>query len=426
MRVAIIGSGIAGNVVAYRLHRGHDITVYEAGDYAGGHTHTHELDVSGKKLRIDSGFIVFNQRTYPNFIALLQELGIEQQKSNMSFSVRCEQTGLEYNGTSLNSLFAQRRNLFRPTFYRMIRDIIRFNRQAPELLSQSYSSVTLGDYLESNKYSNEFTNHYIIPMGSAIWSANVRQMLEFPARNFIRFFANHGMLSVNDRPQWYVVKGGSRSYVDAMIRPFRERIRLNSRVDRIERDSEKVTLTTVHGDREHYDYVFIATHSNQALAMLAEPAHIEKRVLAAIPYQENEAVLHTDTSVLPRRRLAWAAWNYHILPSTARRVAVTYNMNILQGLDEQKTYCVTLNNSAAIDPARIMKKMVYDHPVYTVEGVRAQNRHNELNGINRTFYCGAYWGNGFHEDGVVSAMNALNAFFKQVPGHEQLPIRRPG
>ena len=425
MKIAIIGTGISGNVVAHHLHKNHDITVYEANDYIGGHTHTHDLDVDDKKLRIDSGFIVFNQRTYPNFIALLETLGIEKQKSNMSFSVKCEKTGLEYNGTSLNSLFAQRRNLLRPAFFRMIRDIIRFNRQAPELLMQPQRNEMLGDYLDAGKYSDEFINHYIIPMGSAIWSANVRQMLEFPARYFIRFFANHGMLSVNDRPQWYVVKGGSRSYVDAMIRPFLQRIRLNSPVARIERDSDRVTVTTVHGDTDHYDYVFIATHSNQALAMLAEPERIEQHILGAIPYQKNEAVMHTDTSLLPRRRLAWAAWNYHILPSAAQRVAVTYNMNILQGLDEQQTYCVTLNNTDAIDPARIIKRMSYDHPVYTLEGVSAQSRHSELNGVKRTFYCGAYWGNGFHEDGVVSAMKALNIFFKQVSGHEQLHIRRP-
>ena len=404
MRLAIVGTGIAGLAAAHRLHPSHDITVFEAGDHIGGHTHTHDIELGGRNWAIDTGFIVFNDWTYPNFIALMNELGVESQPSSMSFSVRCEKTGLEYNGTTLNTLFAQRRNLFSPSFHRMIRDILRFNREAPGFLETGDDHTRLGDYLSAQGYRQEFREHYIIPMGAAIWSAAPGDMLDFPARYFIRFFHNHGMLSVDERPQWRVIRGGSRSYVEPLTAPFRERIHLNTPVMRIVRDEQGVTVQTATGSEARFDAVVLACHSDQALAMLDEPTQAEREILGAIPYQENETILHTDASVLPRARRAWAAWNYHIPREARDRVAVTYDMNILQGLEAPETFCVSLNYRDRIDPARILKRLTYHHPAYTPAGIAAQARHAEISGVNRTYYAGAYWGFGFHEDGVKSGL----------------------
>lgn len=415
MRIAIIGSGIAGNTIAYHLQREHDITVFEAGSHIGGHTHTHDIELDGRRHAVDTGFIVFNDRTYPNFIALLDELGVAWQPSHMSFSVRCEKTGLEYNGTNLNALFAQRRNLLRPAFYRMIQDILRFNRQALELLDEG-PEIRLGDYLAQNGYGQDFINYYIIPMGSAIWSTEARQMLQFPARFFVRFFHHHGMLTVNDRPQWRVIRGGSASYVEALTAGFRDRIRLNTPVAEVRRLKRSVRVKPVGGVEESFDWVFFACHSDQALAMLKDPSAAEREVLGAIPYQENSIYLHTDRSLLPKRKLAWAAWNYHVTAKPLDRVAVTYNMNILQGLDAREQILVTLNHTDHINPAKVIKRLTYHHPVYTTAGTLAQARHGEISGINRTAYCGAYWRNGFHEDGVVSALAALRHFREATAG----------
>jgi predicted NAD/FAD-binding protein len=423
MKIAIIGSGIAGNVVAYKLHKEHDITVFEANDYIGGHTHTHNIQLQDKTYAVDTGFIVYNEWTYPNFIQLLNELNVEVQPSNMSFSVKCAKTGLEYNGTTLNTLFAQRKNCLRPSFYRMIKDILRFNEEALAFLKTSHQTISLGEYLSCNGYSNEFIQHYIVPMGAAIWSTEPKAMFEFPARFFIRFFSNHGMLSVNNRPLWNVVKNGSNSYVDKMVHGYRDRIRLNTPIQSIRRSENYVEITPVKGQSETFDSVFIACHSDQALKMLQDPSMGEKEVLSALPYQRNEVVLHTDTSVLPKKRLAWAAWNYHILEQETGRVAVTYNMNILQSINAPETFCVTLNNTAAIDPDKIIKRLQYDHPLFTAAGIAAQKRQKDINGANRTYYCGAYWRNGFHEDGVVSALNALT-HFKETSNYEQLHLRR--
>ncbi|MDX9951500.1 MAG: FAD-dependent oxidoreductase [Methylophilaceae bacterium] len=415
MRIAIIGSGIAGNTIAYHLQREHDITVFEAGSHIGGHTHTHDIELDGRRHAVDTGFIVFNDRTYPNFIALLDELGVAWQPSHMSFSVRCEKTGLEYNGTNLNALFAQRRNLLRPAFYRMIQDILRFNRQALELLAEG-PEIRLGDYLAQNGYGQDFIDYYIIPMGSAIWSTEARQMLQFPARFFVRFFHHHGMLTVNDRPQWRVIRGGSASYVEALTAGFRDRIRLNTPVAEVRRLKRSVRVKPVGGVEESFDWVFFACHSDQALAMLKDPSAAEREVLGAIPYQENSIYLHTDRSLLPKRKLAWAAWNYHVTAKPLDRVAVTYNMNILQGLDAREQILVTLNHTDHINPAKVIKRLTYHHPVYTTAGTLAQARHGEISGINRTAYCGAYWRNGFHEDGVVSALAALRHFREATAG----------
>jgi predicted NAD/FAD-binding protein len=423
MKIAVIGTGIAGNVAARELCREHEITVFEAGDHVGGHTHTHSIDDNGRPLAIDTGFIVFNDWTYPNFIALLDELGVSSQPSEMSFGVRCERTGLEYKGHTLNTLFAQRRNLLRPSFHRMLRDIVRFNREARGLLETGDDSLTLGDYLHDNHYSIAFIDYYIIPMGAAIWSAEPRHMLSFPATCFARFFANHGLLNIRNRPQWRAIRGGSRNYVEKLTAPFRQQIRLNSPVTGITRRATHIEISSARYGMERFDHVFIACHSDQALAMLRDASPLEREVLGAIPYQHNDVVLHTDTSLLPRRRLAWSAWNYHRLAGDNAAVAVTYNTNLLQGLSTQQTYLLTLNNSGAINPDKIIKRLSYDHPVFTQDGIAAQQRQGEINGVKRSYFCGAYWRYGFHEDGVVSALNAL-AHFREKDGEQQLPLSR--
>ncbi|MGB2173166.1 MAG: NAD(P)/FAD-dependent oxidoreductase [Porticoccaceae bacterium] len=408
MKIAVIGSGISGNVAAYHLNKSHDITVYEANDYIGGHTHTHEISHKGKQYCVDTGFIVFNHKTYPNFIALLDELGVEEQLSTMSFGVKCDKTGLEYMGSTINSLFAQRRNIFRPSFWRMILDILRFNREATDLLQASSDDISLGDYLEQHKYSPVFINHYLVPMAAAVWSADLKLMFEFPARYLIRFFHNHGLLSVNDRPDWYVIKGGSKTYANALTSAFKHKIKLSTPVTQVERIDGGVRITSSEGE-ETFDAVFFACHSDQALKMIKSPTDAEKQILGAIKYQDNEVVLHTDASVMPKRKIAWAAWNYHLLEGDQSRVPVTYNMNILQSLDCEDQFCVTLNNSDAIDQSKVLKRLNYHHPIYTKESVAAQARHAEIN-ANRFYFCGAYWRYGFHEDGVFSALEAINQF----------------
>ncbi|MEO8064908.1 MAG: FAD-dependent oxidoreductase [Pseudomonadota bacterium] len=424
MRIAVIGSGISGMVVASRLHRDHDVTVFEAGAHVGGHTHTHDVDWQGRHYAIDTGFIVFNDWTYPRFIALLKELGVEYQNSNMSFGLRDERTGLEYNGTSINSLFAQRRNALSPSFLRMIADILRFNRASRELLADTDDTLTLGDYLDRNRYSRAFREQYIVPMGMSIWSATESGMLSFPARFFVEFFDKHGFLNVDQRPVWQAVKGGSREYMQKLAAPFRQNIRLNTRVTGLKRDASGVTLNTAGGGTERFDQVFIACHSDQALRLLDGPSEAERAVLAAFPYQENEAILHIDESLLPRTPLARAAWNFHLLDvrdnRTRDRVALTYDMNVLQSLEAPLKFLVTLNRKADIDPAKILKTITYHHPVYLPAGVAAQKRRGEISGVNRTFYCGAYWRYGFHEDGVVSAEWALEDFARMIratPAH---------
>ncbi len=428
MRIAIVGSGIAGNVAAYHLSREHDITVFEAGGHVGGHTHTHDIEQGGRRYAVDTGFIVFNSWTYPNFIALLNQLGVASQSSAMSFSVSDEGSGIEYNGTSLNTLFAQRSNLFRPAFWRMLRDIARFNRGAPALLGEEGDLLSLGEYLDRNRYSREFVDRYVIPMGAAIWSTDPQSMRSFPARFFVRFFHNHGMLSVNQRPQWRVIRGGSARYVEKLTAPFRDRIRLNTPVQSIRRIAGGAMVKSAGCEAERFDAVFLACHSNQALAMLADASAPEREVLGAIPYQENEAVLHTDIRMLPRRRLAWAAWNYHVPDGRHKvennqKVALTYHMGILQSLDSVEPFLVTLNRSQDIDPAKVIRTIRYEHPLFTPTAVAAQARQTEINGPLSTYFCGAYWRNGFHEDGVVSALSALKHFSER-RGHAQRTLHR--
>ena len=411
-KIAVIGTGIAGNVVSYYLNQDHDITVFEKNSYVGGHSHTHSVSSLEGNYQVDSGFIVFNYETYPQFTRLLKNLGVQVQTSKMSFGVRCERTGLEYMGSTLNSLFTQRRNLFRPSFWGMLIDIVRFNRNGAALLDKGDTEISLEDYLKKEAYGEAFKEDYLLPMASAVWSADKKMMSRFPAKYLIRFFYNHGLLKILNRPQWYVIKGGSKAYVDAITKGYRQAIRLDTAVNSISRsDTGVIVKTSV--DEESFDDVFIACHSDQALSLLANPKKLEREVLGAITYQENDAVLHTDTSLLPKNRRAWAAWNYHRLEREQDQVAVTYNMNILQNFSCETQFCVTLNNTSAVDPSKIIARMTYEHPVYTPESVAAQGRHKEINGQDRIYFCGAYWRYGFHEDGVVSAMSALDDFYKR-------------
>jgi uncharacterized protein len=407
MKIAIIGAGVAGNVAAAELHRNHEVTVFEAGDHVGGHSHTHRVEIDGQEHAVDTGFIVYNERTYPEFTRLLTRLGVATRPSTMSFSVRCESSGLEYNGNTINTLFAQRSNFFRPSFHRMWRDILRFNRHAPQAVEAGGGELTLGEYVRAHDYSPQFVNNYLMPMAAAIWSATPVDVAAMPARFLIGFFRNHGMLSVNDRPQWRTIEGGSARYVEKLVAPFRSRIHLRTPVESVQRFATHVMVKVRGAEAQRFEQVFFACHSDQALRMLGDATPAEREVLGAMRYQRNEVVLHTDASLLPRRRLAWAGWNYHLPREAMDRVCVTYNMNILQGQVTREPLCVTLNRSDAIAPQKVLRRVVYDHPVFNTEAVTAQLRHREINGARRSYFCGAYWRFGFHEDGVQSALRAL-------------------
>lgn len=411
-RIAVIGSGISGLTSAWLLADQHDVTLFEAADYAGGHTHTRQVDIDGTRWPVNTGFIVFNDWTYPNFIKLMNRLGVESETSSMSFSVQSADTGLQYNGNSLNSLFAQRRNLFNIPFLNMVREILKFNKLTQsDLAANSLSATeTLGEYLNRHGFSRYFRQHYIVPMGAAIWSAPEIVLEQFPALFFLRFFNNHGMLSVDDRPEWRVISNGSASYVARMMEKLAPLTRLSTPVTKVVRHSDHVELE-VDGNIVQFDQVIFACHSDQALAMLADPSAQETAILGAIDYQDNDVVLHTDASVLPSCKRAWAAWNYAIPAHSTEPVSLTYNMNILQNFDTApETFCVTLNNTASIDPSRIIEQFHYAHPVFTLDAVTAQQRYGEIGGKNRTHFCGAYWFNGFHEDGVRSALRVTQTF----------------
>ena len=408
MRIAIVGTGVSGLLAAHLLHREHEIAVFEAAPRLGGHTNTVELAGEDGPLAIDTGFIVFNDRNYPRFEALLRELGVPTQPSQMSFSVSDGRGGFEYAGTP-RGLFARPAHLVSPDFLGMLRDWRRFNREARELIGLNGSSPSLGEWLERRGFSRHFIERLIVPQAAAVWSADPQQMWSFPAAFMAEFFDNHGMYSLRGRPRWRTVSGGSRRYVEAISAPWRERVRLEAPVRRIERLPGGVRVEAEGCESEQFDQVVLAVHSDQALALLADPSEAEREILGAIPYQRNETVLHTDRSLLPRRRAAWASWNFHLGERPAGRSTVTYWMNNLQRLRSDREYLVTLNRGAAIDPAKVLRRLVYDHPVYTSEGVRAQERYAEIGGLRRTHYCGAYWGWGFHEDGVRSAERACAA-----------------
>jgi predicted NAD/FAD-binding protein len=452
-KIAVIGGGVSGLVAAHRLGSRHAVTLFEANDYIGGHTHTVMVDIDGERHAIDTGFIVFNNRTYPNFVALLDELGVASQPTSMGFSLRCDHTGLEYSGATLNGVFAQRRNLLRPSFHRMLRDILRFNREAVRTVlcggwEDCRDETTVADYVHRGRYSREFVEHYLLPLGSAIWSCPVGTFAEFPIRFVVEFYQNHGMLSLQDRPLWRVVQGGSQTYVAEILRRFSGQVFQQTPIERVRRFPDRVEVTPRGSSPLAFDHVVFACHADQALRVLADPARNERELLAEFRYEKNRAVLHTDTSLLPRRRRAWASWNYLLSAgsasarskkstepgriSGARRwsgsdfysgpersggsgATVTYCMNILQQIRSKYVFNVTLNAEPLIDPAKILGRFEYDHPVFTARRAAAQGRHSELLNVNRTSYCGAYWRNGFHEDGVVSAIAVCEALRGRPP-----------
>ena len=405
-RIAIIGSGVSGLVAAHLLHRKHDVTVFEARERIGGHVCTVDVqNEEGRRQPVDIGFIVYNEHNYPLFTRLISRLGVATQPSDMSFGVRCDRSGLEYGSASLGALFARPKNAVSPSFYAMLNGILRFNREAGTAVRNGAARLSLGEYLDKARYSAAVADHYLLPMGSALWSIPRGRVLEMPAEFFVRFFENHGMLTVNDQPQWRVITGGSATYVEALVAPFRDRIRVSTPVRSVTRRHAHVVV-----DGENFDHVIFACHADQALRMLSDATRIESEVLGALPFQQNDVVLHTDTSVLPRSRRAWASWNYYVRRDSEAPATVTYNMNRLQTLEAEATYCVTLNATETIDPDSILHRTRFSHPVYDRGSMEAQKRHGEISGVDRTHFCGAYWGFGFHEDGVRSGVRVAEHF----------------
>jgi predicted NAD/FAD-binding protein len=409
VRIAIVGSGVSGLVAARLLSAVHDVVVFEANPRIGGHVNTVRVNIDDEQHEIDTGFIVYNERTYPNFCRIVADLAVETTPTSMSFSVRCDRTGLEYNGTSLNGVFAQRRNLVRPSFLLMLRDILRFNREGPEDLDSVSQEQTVGDYIAAKGFSRQFARQYLLPMGAAIWSCPCDAFAQFPIRFILEFYVNHGLLSLRDRPTWRVVDGGSRRYVDRLVEPFHDRIRLNCPVRQVMRTEDAVCVSHADGD-ETFDEIVFACHADQALQLLDDVDSLETDLLSAFPYSMNSAVLHTDTSVLPKRQRAWASWNYHVASDEGSRPTLTYNMNILQHIQSRHTFCVTLNEDKLVAPEKVIDRFKYAHPVFSARRSAVQKRHDELIRRRRTSFCGAYWRNGFHEDGVVSALAVCRRF----------------
>ena len=404
----MVGSGIAGLGAAWLLSRKHEVVLFEAEDRLGGHTHTHRVTMSGREYSVDSGFIVFNPVNYPLLSRMFEELGVESQPTTMGFSVQDARSGLEYNATNLNAMFCQRRNLFSPRFHRMVREILRFYRECPALLEDPGEGPTLGRYLADGGYSQLFIEDHLVPMASALWSSPAGQIMDFPARYLVQFMANHRMLQVEGRPQWRVVKGGSSSYIGALQARWKVAVRLSSPVHAVRRDADGVLLGTPSGE-ERFDQVVLACHADDALALLGDASAEEKQVLGAIEYQDNDTVLHTDARLLPRRRAAWAAWNAYVPAEPEAACTVSYCMNLLQSLDSPEPFVVTLNRSQDIDPAKVIARMRYRHPIYTHASVAAQKRRGEINGQRGTWFAGAAWGYGFHEDGLRSGVEVAQA-----------------
>ena len=435
MKIAIVGAGISGLSCAYYLAREHDVTVFESAPEIGGHTATKLIEINGEPQLVDTGFIVYNDWTYPNFIKLLQELDVQGRASEMSFSVTCESSGLEYAGSNLNTLFADRLNLLRPGYWKMLRDIVRFNRQAIEDLENGNitADVTLGEYLSGKNYGSKFRDKYLLPMGAAIWSSTIEGIDDFPALFFVRFFKNHGLLSVKNRPQWYTIKGGSKNYLPALTKSFENNIHTNTNISSIKRSEHHVDIVYSIADsaakKERFDALVLATHSDQALALLDDASTDEQAILSAIAYRMNEVVLHTDYSRLPKRRTAWSSWNYRISENTEVPVnegslaKLTYNMNILQGIESDTVYCVSLNQTDEIDSEKILGTYHYSHPVFTEAAVKAQGQWNQIAGVKNTWFCGAYWANGFHEDGVVSALKVVESIGQNHQHHNSKVVK---
>lgn len=408
MRIAIIGSGISGLSAAWLLSRQHEIVLFEADDRLGGHTDTHRIEVDGRTLDVDTGFIVHNPVNYPLLTRMFDELGVASQSTEMSFSVHDATSGLEYNATSLDGLFCQRRNLVSAKFWGMLRDLVRFYRAAPALLDLSGTGPSLGEYLATNRYGDAFRDQHLVPMASALWSSPANGVLDFPAKYLVQFMANHHMLQLTGRPPWRVVRGGSSRYVEAMTAQWNVTVRLQTPVRGVTRDAQGASVRCDSGS-EHFDQVVLACHSDQALALLDDASAQEREILGAITYQANDTVLHTDASLLPRQRKAWAAWNAYLPADPSQTCTVSYCMNQLQGLPGDIPLVVTLNRSDAIDPSKVLVRRSYHHPVYTHEAVNAQARKQEIQGVNRTWFAGAYWGWGFHEDGIRSGVEVARA-----------------
>lgn len=413
--VAIIGTGISGLTCGYLLNKTADITVYEANDYIGGHTATKKIIDDGIERNIDTGFIVFNDWTYPRFIKLMKQLDVAYQPTEMSFSVTSKKANIEYNGNTINSLFAQRRNILRPRFWRIVRDILKFNKACKAFVAEKRdtSSMTLQDVINELKLSDDFARYYILPMCAAIWSASLAQTRQFPLTFFLQFFNNHGLLNISDRPQWYTIKGGSSTYIPPLIASFQDKIKLSCGVTNVKKVGDTWQVTDTSGAQAIFDHVIFACHSDQALAMLDTPTEAQQAVLGAIGFAENDVVMHKDTNQLPKRKLAWASWNYRLKDDAGeeeRPASVTYDMNILQRLDAPNTYCVTLNNTDEIDTSALLGSYQYAHPQFSEVMVNAQQRRSQICGVDNLHFCGAYWYSGFHEDGVHSALDVCERF----------------
>jgi len=411
MKIAIVGTGISGLTAASILNRRHDITVFEADNRLGGHSHTAQVNDQNRSFSIDTGFIVFNEHNYPNLCRLFDAIDVHSRESDMSFSVRCDKSGFEYNGSSVNTLISQRRNVVNPKLWSMLSDILRFHKDAPQDLTNGLDEFqTVAEYVKAKTYHKSFLNHYLMPLGASLWSCNAEQFREFPIRFVIEFLHNHNMLQVNDRPLWRTVDGGSKVYVDRLTDDFRDRIHLNTEVERIRRVAGRIELLTKTGDRSIFDEVVLASHADQSLKLISNAEEEERELLSCFPYQLNDVTLHTDTSIMPRQRRTWASWNYRVPEKEKTNVTVTYNMNYLQAFESEKTFCVSLNQNGDIDPTRILKRMQYYHPVFTAGRSAAQAHHTDMIRRRGISYCGAYWGYGFHEDGVVSALRVCDAF----------------
>ncbi|MEP3047364.1 MAG: FAD-dependent oxidoreductase [Roseibium sp.] len=417
MRIAVIGSGISGNSAAWALSDRHDVVLYEKRLRPGGHSATADIDYHGTKMSVDTGFIVYNELNYPNFTALLDHLGVATEISDMSFALSTDNGALEWSGTSLNAVFAQRKNIVSPRFLKMLRDIFRFNKQAViDLKAGKLSGETLGNYLDRERYSTSFINDYLLAMGAAIWSTPINQMRAYPAESFVAFFDNHRLLSF-DRPLWRTVSGGSRNYVNRLISPLGSNVRLGCPVTDIQRQNGKVIVTDASGNTDTFDHVILASHTDQSLAMLGDPSDQERDILGAIRYRPNEVYLHRDEKLMPRRKQVWASWNYMSdrEAGETRDVTVSYWMNRLQTLDHNKPVFVTLNPFEAPDETKTFAKYIYDHPQFDASALAAKKRLSEIQGVNNTWYCGAWGGHGFHEDGLVSGLKVAKALGAVLP-----------
>ncbi len=409
-RIAIIGAGVSGLAAGYYLSRKHRVSIFEIEPRLGGHTNTVIVDSTAGPLPVDTGFIVYNERTYPNLVRLFRELGVETQVSDMSFAVSCPENGFEYSSRGVRGFFAEGANLLRPISYELLREIMRFNRLAPRYLrNPDNSSMTLGEFLDECHFQGVFLDYYLLPMASAVWSASTGAIRSFPAHTLIRFFSNHGMLGLNTHPQWRTVRGGSHSYIGPMSASFRDRIYLESRLTSVARSDSGVTLNFADRPSLEFDEVIFACNCDRVLPLLANPTDAERDVLNHFATGRNETCLHTDSRLLPRRGSARASWNYNLHLNNGHAATVTYHMNRLQSLPVEEDYCVTLNDNGSIHPAKVLRRMTYWHPIFTADAIRAQSRWKEISGRNRTHFAGAYWFYGFHEDGLNSALRVAGA-----------------